>query len=69
MPAVSFGQVPRATDVLPRYQKQHPLGEFVSHRYKRGGMHAAMQKSMEPGSMKVVMEPGVKRSWDGSLLG
>src|SRR6202162_4115157 len=40
-----------------RYQKKYPLGEFVSHRYKWRDVHAAVQKSIEPGSMKVVLEP------------
>ena len=42
---------------MARYQKQYPLGEFVSHRYKLRDVNAAMQKSIEPGSMKVVLEP------------
>jgi L-iditol 2-dehydrogenase len=42
---------------MARYQKQYPLGEFVSHRYKLRDVHAAVQKSIDPGSMKVVLEP------------
>jgi threonine dehydrogenase-like Zn-dependent dehydrogenase len=42
---------------MARYQKQYPLGEFVSHRYKLRDVHAAVQKSIEPESMKVVLEP------------
>jgi threonine dehydrogenase-like Zn-dependent dehydrogenase len=42
---------------MSRYQKQYPLGEFVSHRYKLRDVHAAVQKSIEPESMKVVLEP------------
>jgi len=42
---------------MARYQKQYPLGKFVSHRYKLRDVHAAVQKSIEPGSMKVVLEP------------
>jgi threonine dehydrogenase-like Zn-dependent dehydrogenase len=42
---------------MARYQRQYPLGEFVSHRYKLRDVHAAVQKSIEPGSMKVVLEP------------
>jgi len=42
---------------MARYQKQYPLGEFVSHRYKLRDVHAAVQKSLEPGSLKVVLEP------------
>ena len=41
---------------MVRYQKQYPLGEFVSHRYKLRDVHAAVQKSIEPESMKVVLE-------------
>jgi threonine dehydrogenase-like Zn-dependent dehydrogenase len=42
---------------MARYQKHYPLGEFVSHRYKLCDVHAAVQKSIDPGSMKVVLEP------------
>jgi threonine dehydrogenase-like Zn-dependent dehydrogenase len=42
---------------MARYQKQYPLREFVSHRYKLRDVHAAVQKSIEPESMKVVLEP------------
>ncbi len=42
---------------MARYQKQYPLGEFVSHRYKLRDVRAAVQKSIEPESMKVVLEP------------
>ena len=42
---------------MARYQKQYPLGEFVSDRYKLRDVHAAVQKSIDPGSMKVVLEP------------
>jgi threonine dehydrogenase-like Zn-dependent dehydrogenase len=42
---------------MARYQKQYPLGEFVSHRYKLRDVGAAVQKSIEPTSMKVVLEP------------
>jgi L-iditol 2-dehydrogenase len=42
---------------MARYQKQYPLGEFVSHRYKLCDVDAAVQKSIQPESMKVVLEP------------
>lgn len=42
---------------MARYMKQYPLGEFVTHRYGLRQVDAAMQKSMEAESMKVVLEP------------
>jgi L-iditol 2-dehydrogenase len=42
---------------MARYQKHYPLQEFVSHRYKLRDVRAAVQKSIDPGSMKVVLEP------------
>jgi threonine dehydrogenase-like Zn-dependent dehydrogenase len=42
---------------MVRYMKHYPLGEFVTHRFALRDVHAAMQKSMEAESMKVVMEP------------
>jgi threonine dehydrogenase-like Zn-dependent dehydrogenase len=42
---------------MARYQKQYPLGEFVSHRYKLRDVDAAVQESIEPESLKVVLEP------------
>ena len=37
--------------------KQYPLREFVTHRFGLRDVNAAMQKSMEADSMKVVLEP------------
>ena len=42
---------------MARYMKQYPLGEFVTHRYGLRQVDAAMQKSMEAESLKVVLEP------------
>jgi threonine dehydrogenase-like Zn-dependent dehydrogenase len=42
---------------MARYMKQYPLREFVTHRYGLRDVDAAMQKSMEEESMKVVLEP------------
>jgi len=42
---------------MARYMKQYPLREFVSHRYGLRDVDAAMRKSMEADSMKVVLEP------------
>src|SRR5246500_4802623 len=42
---------------MARYMKQYPLREFVTHRFGLRDVHAAMQKSMEADSMKVVLEP------------
>jgi threonine dehydrogenase-like Zn-dependent dehydrogenase len=42
---------------MARYMKHYPLREFVTHRYGLRDVHAAMAKSMEAESMKVVMEP------------
>ena len=42
---------------MARYMKQYPLGEFVTHRYGLRQVDAAMQKSLEAESMKVVLEP------------
>jgi threonine dehydrogenase-like Zn-dependent dehydrogenase len=54
--AVSVGHGPGMRQMV-RYQKQYPVREFVSHRYKLRDVHAAVQKSIEPESMKVVLEP------------
>jgi len=40
-----------------RYMKHYPLREFVTHRFGLRDVHAAMQKSMDGDSMKVVLEP------------
>ena len=42
---------------MARYMKQYPLREFVTHRFGLRDVHAAMQKSVEIESMKVVLEP------------
>jgi threonine dehydrogenase-like Zn-dependent dehydrogenase len=42
---------------MARYMKQYPLREFVSHRFALRDVHAAVQKSMDADSMKVVLEP------------
>ena len=42
---------------MARYMKNYPLREFVTHRFGLREVNAAMQKSVEPESMKVVMEP------------
>jgi L-iditol 2-dehydrogenase len=42
---------------MARYMKQYPLREFVTHRYGLRDVNAAMQKSIDADSMKVVMQP------------
>jgi threonine dehydrogenase-like Zn-dependent dehydrogenase len=42
---------------MARYMKNYPLQEFVTHRFALRDVEAAMQKSVESESMKVVMEP------------
>jgi len=42
---------------MARYMKHYPLKELVTHRFGLRDVHAAMQKSMEVDSMKVVLEP------------
>lgn len=42
---------------MARYMKHYPLREFVTHRYRLGEAEAALRKSMEADSMKVVFEP------------
>ena len=42
---------------MVRYMKHYPLRELVTHRFGLRDVHAAMQKSMEVDSMKVVLEP------------
>jgi len=42
---------------MARYIKHYPLREFVTHRFGLRDVGAAMQKSMEAESMKVVLEP------------
>jgi threonine dehydrogenase-like Zn-dependent dehydrogenase len=42
---------------MVRYMKHYPLREFVTHRYGLRDAAAAVQKSIEPESIKVVLEP------------
>jgi L-iditol 2-dehydrogenase len=42
---------------MARYMKHYPLCEFVTHRFPLRDVHMAMQKAIEPDSMKVVFEP------------
>jgi threonine dehydrogenase-like Zn-dependent dehydrogenase len=42
---------------MARYMKNYPLQGFVTHRYGLRDVDAAMKKSVEAESMKVVMEP------------
>ncbi len=42
---------------MARYMKNYPLQEFVTHRYPLREVDAALQKSVEADSMKVVLEP------------
>ncbi len=42
---------------MARYMKNYPLQEFVTHRYGLRDVEAAMKKSMDADSMKVVLEP------------
>ena len=42
---------------MARYMKQYPLREFVTHRFGLRDVEAAVKKSIEPESMKVVLEP------------
>jgi L-iditol 2-dehydrogenase len=42
---------------MARYMKHYPLRKFVTHRFGLRDVEAAMQKSVEAESMKVVLEP------------
>ena len=42
---------------MARYMKHYPLQDFVTHRFGLRNVEAAMQKSMEADSMKVVLQP------------
>jgi threonine dehydrogenase-like Zn-dependent dehydrogenase len=42
---------------MARYMKHYPLREFVTHRYRLSEAEAALHKSIEADSMKVVLEP------------
>jgi threonine dehydrogenase-like Zn-dependent dehydrogenase len=42
---------------MARYMEHYPLREFVTHRFGLRDVEAAVQKSIDPASMKVVLEP------------
>jgi threonine dehydrogenase-like Zn-dependent dehydrogenase len=42
---------------MARYMRHYPLGEFVTHRFGLRQVEAAMKKSMDADSMKVVIDP------------
>ena len=42
---------------MARYMKHYPLKEFVTHRYGLRDVEAAVKKSIEMESMKVVLDP------------
>jgi threonine dehydrogenase-like Zn-dependent dehydrogenase len=42
---------------MARYIKHYPLRDFVTHRFGLRDVEAAVKKSIEPESMKVVLEP------------
>jgi threonine dehydrogenase-like Zn-dependent dehydrogenase len=42
---------------MARYMKHYPLREFVSHRYTLQDVESAVLKSVQPDSMKVVIDP------------
>ena len=42
---------------MARYMKHYPLPEFVTHRFALQDVDAAVQKSVESESMKVVIDP------------
>jgi threonine dehydrogenase-like Zn-dependent dehydrogenase len=42
---------------MARYMKHYPLQEFVTHRFSLRDVEAAVKKSIEPESMKVVLDP------------
>ncbi len=42
---------------MARYMRHYPLHEFVTHRFGLKQVDAAMQKSLAPDSMKVVIDP------------
>jgi len=44
---------------MVRYMRHYPLQEFISHKFGLRNVDAAVQKSIEPESMKVVIDP-----WD-----
>jgi threonine dehydrogenase-like Zn-dependent dehydrogenase len=42
---------------MARYLKHYPLQEFVTHKFALKDVQAAMNKAIEPESMKVVLDP------------
>jgi Zn-dependent alcohol dehydrogenase len=44
---------------LERYSDRYPFEDFVSHEYALQDVDTAMQMSMSPQSLKVVMNPGL----------
>jgi hypothetical protein len=44
---------------MVRYMRHYPLQGFISHKFGLRNVDAAVQKSIEPESMKVVIDP-----WD-----
>jgi L-iditol 2-dehydrogenase len=44
---------------MVRYMKHYPLQDFITHKFRLKDVDAAVQKSIEPDSMKVVIDP-----WD-----
>jgi threonine dehydrogenase-like Zn-dependent dehydrogenase len=42
---------------MARYMKHYPLQEFVTHRFGLRDVETAVKKSIEPESMKVVLDP------------
>jgi threonine dehydrogenase-like Zn-dependent dehydrogenase len=42
---------------MARYMQHYPLQDFVTHRFGLRDVDAAVKKSMEPDSMKVVIDP------------
>jgi Zn-dependent alcohol dehydrogenase len=42
---------------MARYMTHYPLREFVTHRFGLRDVEAAMHKSVQAESMKVVLEP------------
>jgi L-iditol 2-dehydrogenase len=42
---------------MARYMKHYPLREFVTHRFDLHHVESAVLKSVQPDSMKVVIDP------------
>lgn len=51
---------------MARYQRLYPLDEFVSHRYSLEDARAAVEKAIQPDSLKVVLDPWgtAAHTWD-----